>query len=327
MNKKTKKKMLIATVLIIIAAVIVCYSLKEESYPQDYNYDIKTGKYANMGNQEVLTDDVAEATTALNTNHDTIRAWMQKDAKELTMAQIRALADTYLNLEKPEDIEWFINCGYKPYVKLSVMSWPEICYTETDTMTIVTRLVSESVSTMAFQTIWSDPRQYLDNEMINQNIERMQMLQIAEVLSKNSLSLFDKNPRIYEQVKSVSLGSPLMSDPSDAWRDKDTSIINNQNDGRISRAAAAKGLSHTYYYSLVCLGGKVCYTEVNGTVIIHGVDLYNPEVERRTMGYVKINDYGVATREEVIQIVFEGDENNPIYKDYLAYLYDGRYKG
>lgn len=335
----------IAAILIVFttvtSAVTIYYSLKmmNENYPRDINFDINMGRYAHAISQKVPDKDVKEAMAELTRqdgyNWDTLEAWMQTDPTELAMAQMTALGDTYLHMEKPGDIERFINSGYNPDAEYTIIPWLETGHVETGTMKAVTQSVTESVSALAFATIWSDPGQYCDNETIKQSIEHMQMLQIAEALAaynivnvyKGTLLLSDQIPGIYEQVKSIPLGSPFMTDSVDAWMDKTVSIVNDVNDGRLSESLAAKAFAaNHYYYNLSQLGGKLCYTEVNATIVIHGIDLQNATVKERAEGYAANNDLGIKDPEEVIRIVLEGDEENEVYKDFMEFLIDGRYK-
>ncbi len=297
------------------------------------------------------------------------------------------MISVFISMEKPEDIEQFINSGYNLNPDPDSMTPRVISYVtynniETDTMKFITQTMTDSISLLAFATIWEDPGKYHDNKYINTCIERMQSLQICEEIAKKSIQGTTHNtpPRMYEEFKSVTLGSPLMTGPQDAWTDRQYAYVNYMNDGSLGESlsrevlcaardktletilvtsglaaeGAAAGVtagvgiginlvidyfdrmnklkeSEAYlaetetYCNLINLGGKICYTEVDGVIVVHGIDLINPEVEKRTMGYVNNNSLGVESREEIIRIVLEGDEDNPIYKDYMKSLYDGRY--
>ncbi len=344
-----------------------------------------------LGELRTDTGQTVDGQTVYNYNYDYIKEIMQGNAKDVPAELYTALISTFIDMEKPEDIKQFINSGYKlndKFPEAPLIGWAGTHYIETDTMKVVTQLMTDSVTALAFATIWSDPGKYKDNKMINKSIEHMQLLQIAEAVAENTpvsvngmASLYDPNPGIYEIMKSIPLGSPLMTGPEDAWKDRQFTFINYLNDGSIAESigngvldaardktletilvgtglaaeSAAGGVvtvagivigtvsdyidrmnklkeSEAYlaetetYYNLIKLGGKICYTEVDDVIVVHGIDLQNPEVEKRTMGYVNNNNFGVNSPDEIIRIVLEGDENNPIYKDYILALADGRIK-
>lgn len=311
-----------------------------------------------------------------------IREILQGSREDVPDDLCAALISVFISMEKPEDIEQFINSGYNlnpdpDSFNPGVIGYVTYNNAETDTMKFITQTMTDSISALAFSTIWKDPGKFGDNKYINACIDHMQMLQICEELAKKNIQGTTHNtpPRMYGELKSVTLGSPLMTGPEDAWKDRQFSYVNYMNDGSLAEsigsemlgaardktletilagsgllaegaagwASAGIGIvinvvddyidrmnklkeSEAYlaetenYYNLIKLGGKICYTEVNDVIVVHGIDLQNPEVVKRTTGYVNNNGFGVDSPEEVIRIVLEGDENNQIYQDYLLFI-------
>ena len=59
------------------------------------------------------------------------------------------------------------------------------------------------------------------------------------------------------------------------------------------------------YCGLVDLQAKVCYTNANGVIVVHGIDVQNFDAQLRINGYIEMKDYGGNISAEQLQLIMQ----------------------